>query len=104
MASLPWGLFQFQNFTGDTPGWKFLDDFLNLYRLARLEPVLAQREWLAGSFSIADIAMADVLRLVARFDGLTPYPACAAYMQRAVARPAFQKALADQLAHFAKAD
>jgi hypothetical protein len=27
-------------------------------------PVLAGREWLAGIFSVADILMADVLRLV----------------------------------------
>lgn len=104
MASLPWGLFQMQNFTGDTPGWAFIDGWLNTHRLARLEPVLAAREWLAGTFSIADIAMADVLRLVNRFNGLAPYPACRAYVQRAEARPAFKKALADQLAHFEKAD
>ncbi len=48
--------------------------------------------------------MADVLRLVDRFDGLADFPACKAYMKRAVARPAFAKAHADQLAHFAKAD
>jgi hypothetical protein len=33
-----------------------------------------RREWLAGSFSVADILMADVLRLVAQFDGLAGYP------------------------------
>jgi glutathione S-transferase len=104
MASLPWSLFQFQSLTGETPGWQFLDGWLNIHRLARLEPVLAQRDWLAGPFSIADIAMADVLRLIDRFDGLAPYSACRAYMQRAEARPAFQKALSDQTAHFAKAD
>jgi glutathione S-transferase len=32
--------------------------------------LLAGREWLAGAFSLADILMADVLRLVDRFDGL----------------------------------
>jgi len=36
-----------------------------------------------------------------RFDGLSAYPACKAYVARAVARPAFRKAHADQLAHFA---
>jgi len=48
--------------------------------------------------------MADVLRLVDRFDGLAAYPACKAYMARATARPAFVRAHADQMAHFAKAD
>jgi glutathione S-transferase len=104
MASLPWGLFRFMGFANDTPEGKFIDGFLNASRLAHLEPVLANREWLAGPFSIADIAMADVLRLVDRFDGLADYPACRAYLARATARPAFQKAHADQMAHFAAAD
>jgi glutathione S-transferase len=66
--------------------------------------VLDRRAWLAGAFSVADILMADVLRLVDRFDGLAPYPACKAYVARAKARPAFVKAHADQLAHFAMGD
>jgi glutathione S-transferase len=53
---------------------------------------------------VADILMADVLRLVDRFDGLAAYPACRAYVTRATARPAFAKAHADQMAHFAAAD
>lgn len=103
MASLPWALAKFSDDTADTPAWQRLDGFLTL-RLQRMEPVLAQREWLAGTFSIADILMSDVLRLVDRFDGLADYPACRAYLARTIARPAFQKALADQMAHFAAAD
>lgn len=103
MASLPWGMFQFMGMADGTPGWQWLDDFVRL-RLQRLEPVLAGREWLAGGFSVADIAMADVLRLVDRFGGLTNFPACRNYLERAIARPAFIKAHADQLAHFAAAD
>lgn len=103
MASLPWSLFMFAGLTEDTPERKLLDDFLAI-RLRRLEPVVARREWLAGSFSIADIAMADALRVVDRFDGLAGHPACRAYMVRATARPAFATAYADQMAHFAAAD
>jgi len=104
MATLPWGLFHLMRQADDaSPQWRFFDDWTRA-RLARLEPVLAEREWLAGSFSVADIAMADVLRLVDRFQGLDDSPACAAYVARATARPAFAKALADQLAHFAAAD
>jgi glutathione S-transferase len=103
MASLPWALLMFTNNNDDTPAWKFLDGFLTL-RLQRMEPVLAERDWLAGSFSAADIVMSDVLRPVHRFDGLADYPACRAYVARATARPAFAKAHADQMAHFAKAD
>ena len=104
MASLPWSLLQFSGDTGDTPAWKRFDEFLNKSRLRHLEPVLAGREWLAGTFSVADILMADVLRLVDRFDGLAGYPACREYVARATARPSFVKAHADQMAHFAAAD
>jgi glutathione S-transferase len=103
MASLPWSIFKFSGDTGETPGWKSLNEFLN-GRLARLEPVLTGREWLAESFSVADIAMADVLRLVDRLEGLKEYPASRAYLARATARPAFVKAHADQMAFFAAAD
>jgi glutathione S-transferase len=103
MASLPWALFKFSGDTGDTSGWKLLDQFLKA-RLKHMETVLAGRQWLAGTFSVADILMADVLRLVDRFDGLAEHPACRGYVARATARPAFVKAYADQMAHFAAAD
>ena len=103
MASLPWTILKFSGEDGDTPAWKLLDGFLTI-RLQRMETVLAGREWLAGSFSVADILMSDVLRLVDRFDGLAKYPACRGYVARAIARPAFVKAHADQMAHFAAAD
>jgi len=101
MASVPWTIFKFGKLTGD--GWKQIDDFVKL-RLQRMEPVLVARDWLAGSFSVADILMADVLRIIDRFDGLANHPACKAYVARATARPAFKKAHADQLAHFARGD
>jgi len=104
MASLPWFIFQITGNTGDTPGWKLLDDFLKVSRLKHLEPVLAGREWLATTFSVADILMADVLRLVDRFDGLASFPNCRNYVARATARPSFVKAHSDQMAHFAAAD
>jgi len=103
MASLPWSLFVFSGDTGETPAWKRHVSFLNT-RLKHMETVLAGGEWLAGTFSVADILMADVLRLVDRFDGLAAYPACRAYVARATVRPAFVKAHADQMAHFARAD
>ncbi|RUT35053.1 glutathione S-transferase family protein [Arsenicitalea aurantiaca] len=103
MASLTWGLYKFSGDDEDTPAFARIDQFLTL-RLTRLEPVLAEGQWLAGPFSVADILMADVLRLVDRFDGLARYPAVSAYLARATARPAFGKALADQLAHFAAGD
>jgi glutathione S-transferase len=103
MASLPWSVLKFSGNSDDTPASKSLDAFLKA-RLQHMEPVLAGREWLAGTFSVADILMADVLRLVDRFDGLSDYPACRNYVARATARPTFVKAYADQMAHFAAAD
>jgi glutathione S-transferase len=103
MAALPWALLRFTGAAADTPEGRFFGDFLT-GRLGHMETVLAGREWLAGAFSIADITMADVLRLVDRFGGLAGYPACGRYLARAMARPAFGKAHADQIAHFAAAD
>ena len=56
------------------------------------------------TFRVADILMSDVLRMVDHFEALAEFPACRAYVVRAMARPAFQKAHADQMAHFAAAD
>jgi glutathione S-transferase len=103
MPSLPWTMFQFMGFDTGSAEFKWIDGFLQL-RLQRMEAVLADRDWLAGSFSVADIMMADVLRVVDRFGGLANYPACKGYVERATARPPFKKAHADQMAHFAAAD
>lgn len=103
-ASQPWTFFKFAGDSDETPMRQFFDGFLNIHRLPHMERVLAGRTWLSGAFSVADILMADVLRLVDRFDGLADFPACRAYVARATARPAFVKAHADQMAHFAAAD
>lgn len=103
-ASQPWSLLIFSGESRDTSAWEMFDDFLNVHRLPHMERVLTGREWLAGTFSVADILNADVLRLVDRFDGLADFPACKAYVERATARPAFRKAHADQMAHFAAGD
>lgn len=58
MASLPWAILVFSGIDEDLPARKPLDSFLKL-RLQRMEMVLTGREWLAGTFSIADIAKAD---------------------------------------------
>ncbi|CUU17603.1 glutathione S-transferase family protein [Bradyrhizobium barranii] len=103
MPALPWTMFKFTGSADGSPAVKFVDDFLKL-RLKHMETALAAREWLAGSFSVADILMSDVLRVVDRFDGLADSPACRDYVARATGRPAFAKAHADQMAHFAAAD
>jgi glutathione S-transferase len=73
-------------------------------RLDRMEAVLGEREWLAaGRFTAADLLMADVLR-VPKVRAFGERPATEAYVARVTGRPAFEKARADQLAHFAAAD
>lgn len=103
MATLPYSIFKFTGDEEQTAGRQALDAFLQS-RLQHMEAYLSRRTWLVDTFSIADILMADVLRLVARFDGLAEYPLCRAYVERATTRPAFAKVHADQLAHFAAAD
>jgi glutathione S-transferase len=73
-------------------------------RLGKLETVLKAREWLAADrFTVADLLMADVLR-VPKVRAFGDRTATEAYVTRVTDRPAFKKARADQLAHFAAAD
>lgn len=69
-------------------------------RLDRLATAIDGREWLAGQFSIADIAMATVLRDIEGSGLLEERPVLMAYLERAISRPAFKAALAAQLADF----
>ena len=100
----PWSLFRFMGLPGEAPEAKMIDKFLKA-RLDRMDAVLVDREWLvAGRFTVADLLMADVMRQVDRFDGLSDHAACRDFLARATARPAFEKAHRDQMAHFAAAD
>ncbi len=104
LPAQPWALFRLMGFPGESPEAQFVESFMTA-RLERMEAVLSTREWLAaGLFSVADLLMADVLRQLDKFDGLAKYGACKAYVKRLTARPAFQKAYDDQLAHFAAGD
>jgi len=73
-------------------------------RLAELASCLDGRDHLAGSFSAADILMTSVLRILRHTDLVEEQPALVAYKQRCEARPDFAKALADQMAAFARSD
>lgn len=99
MVTVPWW---FINLSGpkENPlaGWM-------KQRFDSLEAVLQTREWLAASrFTIADIMMADVLRMPNDLGELEEYRALQAYVARACSRPGFQKARRDQVAHFEAAD
>jgi glutathione S-transferase len=69
-------------------------------RLDELAASLGQDEWLDGAFSAGDLLMVTVLRRLQRSGQLDEYPQLAAYVARAEARPAFQRAFAAQRAVF----
>ncbi len=57
-----------------------------------LEAALAGREWLEGTFSLADIAYAPHLAMVVEGGhDLAPHPAVSAWLDRLLARPAWRK-------------
>jgi glutathione S-transferase len=69
-------------------------------KLGLLEGWLGDRDHLEGRFSAGDLMMATVLRDLGHTDILERYAKLKAYRDRCIARPAFQKALADQLQSF----
>ena len=69
-------------------------------KLGRVDDALAGKDWLAGSFSVADIAMVTVLNVLRHTDLVAEYPALAAYKARGEARPAYRRALEAQYADF----
>ena len=98
MVSVPWW---FLNMTAkeNNP----LEGWLG-QRLNHMERILSERDWLAaGRFTVADLLMADVLRISA-LRKFGDRPATEAYVARITNRVAFKKAHADQIAHFAAAD
>ena len=98
MVSVPWW---FLKITGDENS--ALTGWLG-QRLGHMERVLGEQQWLAGDrFTIADLLMADVLR-VPEVRAFGDRPATEAYVARVTSRPAFVKAHTDQMAHFAAAD
>lgn len=74
-------------------------------RLSQLQDVLQDRDWLVGDrFTVADLLMAEILRIPAEAGLLDDLPRLAGYLERATSRPAFTKALADHMAHWQAAD
>ncbi len=74
-------------------------------RLGDLQTALGDQHWFANNrFSAADILMTHVLRDLRHTDIVADFPALAAYLARAEARPAFKRALDDQLKPFRAAE
>lgn len=69
-------------------------------RLGRLADWLGQQDWLEDRFTVGDLLMVATLRSIDDVELLGRYPTLAAYVARGEARPAFQRALAAQLADF----
>lgn len=69
-------------------------------RLGELSDHLGDADWLDGAFSAADLMMASVLLRTRGSGLLDEYPNLAAYVARAEARPAYQRAFAAQLEVF----
>jgi glutathione S-transferase len=67
-------------------------------RLRPLSNRLGEAEWLDGGFSAGDLMMASVLLRTRASGLLNEFPNLAAYVARAEARPAYQRAFAAQLA------
>jgi glutathione S-transferase len=69
-------------------------------RLSQLSARLGDASWLDGDFSAGDLLMVSVLLRLQSSGIVGEYPDLAAYVDRATARPAYQRAFAAQLAVF----
>ena len=74
-----------------------LDDRVRA-RLAELSRHLGDADWLDGAFSAGDLLMVTVLRRLEGYGLVEEQPNLVAYVARGVARPAYQRAFAAQLA------
>jgi glutathione S-transferase len=72
-------------------------------RLGELSTRLGEADWLDGAFSAGDLMMVSVLLRLGGSGLLEDYPNLAAYVARGVARPAYKRAFAAQLAVFTAA-
>ncbi|MEO7601738.1 MAG: glutathione S-transferase family protein [Sphingomicrobium sp.] len=75
------------------------EEFVRL-KLKRVADRLGDKEWLEDHFTIGDLIMASVLRILRHTDLVAEQANLKAYLERAEQRPAFQRALADQIAVF----
>ena len=69
-------------------------------KLSRVAAWLGEKEWLEDRFTIGDLMMVTVLRILDHTDMVAAFPNLADYQARAKARPAFRAALTAQLADF----
>ena len=78
------------------------EEFVRL-KLQRVSDWLGDKHWLEGDrFTIGDLIMVTSLRFLRHTAIIADFPNLSAYVKRGEARPAFRRALADQLAVFAE--
>lgn len=70
-------------------------------RLRRLSAWLGERDWLEDRFTVGDLMMVTVLRILRHTGLVAEHPNLAALVARCEARPAFGQALDAQLSAFA---
>ncbi len=71
-------------------------------RLAELAARLGDRDYLEDRFTVGDLMMTTVLRILGHTDLVEAEPKLKTYQARCEARPAFQRALRDHMAAFEK--
>jgi glutathione S-transferase len=69
-------------------------------RMKRVSDWLGGKHWLEDRFTIGDLMMVSVLRIPRHTKLVEEFPNLAAYVARGTERPAFKRALADQMAAF----
>jgi len=79
-----------------------VEQFVRL-RLGQLANALGDKDYLEGRFSVGDLMMADVLRIIDSTGIVDEFPALKAYRQRCESRPAFERAMRSQMEDFAEA-
>ena len=78
-----------------------VEEFLRL-RLGQLADALGDKDYLEGRFTVGDLIMSDVLRIIDSTGIVDGFPKLRAYRDRCQARPAFQRAMKDQMEGFAQ--
>ena len=78
-----------------------VEEFLRL-RLGQLADALGDKDYLEDRFTVGDLMMSDVLRIIDSPGIVDGFPKLRAYRDRCQARPAFQRAMKDQMEGFAQ--
>jgi glutathione S-transferase len=79
-----------------------VEQFVRL-RLGQLAGALGDKDYLEGRFTVGDLMMSDVLRIIDSTGIVNEFPTLKAYKHRCESRPAFQRAMTAQLQEFQQA-